>query len=558
MRPLWPAIAPTIAFSCVLGCLAPPPPGSQSADPDAEGATSEAGAVVDPARSVAEIYEVGEVRGFEFTQLGTQIGHSWGRYEGVVEVGGRSVHEFSTKVELLPPGGKPLRWASQLHLDDAGLLVDGWERSVAAQLRFSVDLGAEVLNIEADAGLEKIEHQELNYRPEVAFMGYMSTLHEELMLAVRELVAGENEWQLVSLSAGREDLWSAKVEKTGKTVVLDTSLGEEIWLEGGRIVRIEVPEDELVVTTMAHPRWPEWEISGPARLSYTPPADRRFEIRPVELPGQKGEAALFGEVLIPKPEVHGPGPYPGVVFLGGSVSADRYGFAGPPAVDLGYHELTDALANAGFVVIRYDERGVGQSEDAPSSWAGQQLDAQRAFRTLLVQAEVDPDHILAVGHAEGGWRALKLAATRPKEIVAVALLASPGRSYRELFAAQPDILAALESGEGLPEKLEPMAQWYGEILVEDPEALIFKAHVPIWLAQGGNDFEVDPVADVAAWQGSARKYKRDLSLVRFPELDHHFKPSEEGANHTSYLEARPVDPAFLEALVGWAKGAVSK
>ena len=53
---------------------------------------------------------------------------------------------------------------------------------------------------------------------------------------------------------------------------------------------------------------------------------------------------MRGDILVPDPAVHGAGPYPGVVFLGGSVSADRYGFAGPPAVDLGYHAITDALA----------------------------------------------------------------------------------------------------------------------------------------------------------------------------------------------------------------------
>ncbi|EDM81212.1 hypothetical protein PPSIR1_30390 [Plesiocystis pacifica SIR-1] len=511
--------------------------------------------VVDPARAIGELYEVGEIRAFEFTQLGTTIGRSWGRYGGTVVQAGETLHRIETRVELLPPGSKPVRWASELLVDGEGNLVGGWERSMAAQLSFAVDPGDAMLRIEADAGLPQIEREELAYDPGTAFMGYMSTIHEELMFGARELVLGENEWRLISLSAGRADPWSATVEKKGTTVVLDTSLGEEIWFEDGRINRIEVREDELVVTTMAHPRWPEWEVIGPKGLKYQKPADASFSIRPVELPGQPGEAGLAGEVLVPDPDTHGPGPYPGVVFLNGSVSADRYGFAGPPAVDLGYHEMTDALANAGFVVIRYDERGIGESEQAPMSWAGQRGDAQRAFRTLLVQAEVDPDHILAIGHAEGGWRALALAAMRPREIVGVAMLATPGRGYRELFAAQPDVLAALESGEGLPPNLEPMAQWYGEILQEDPDALIFRARVPMWLAQGGQDFEVDPVKDVSALEASATKHKRKLTVARFEHLDHHFKATDGTSNHASYLEERPVDRRFLKALVAWAENA---
>ncbi|PRP90288.1 Alpha/beta hydrolase family protein [Enhygromyxa salina] len=547
MRQVWPVVA---ALS-LCGCLQAPPSGTETVEPEVE--ASAEGEVVSPARALEGLYEVGEVRGFSFTQLGEQIGRSFGRYEGTVEHAGQTVHRFSTRVELLPPGGQPLRFASEVLLDERGDLVAGWERSMAAELRFAVTKSEALLEIEADAGLPNIERAEFGYEPGTAFMGYMSTIHEELMLALRPLAAGENEWRLISISAGRADPWSAKVKKQGNTVVLDTSLGEEIWLDEGRITRIEVPDDELVVTGIAHPQWPDWEVSGPSALAYKPPADASFTIREVELPGQQDEPSLRGEILVPDAAVHGPGPYPGVVFLAGSVSADRYGFAGPPAVDIGYHETTDALANAGFVVIRYDERGVGESEDAPPSWVGQRTDARRAFRTLLVQPEVDPDRILAVGHAEGGWRALSLAAERPREVIGVGLLATLGRSYRELFADQPDILKALETGKDLPEQLQPMADWYGEILVEDPEALVFRARVPMWIAQGGKDFETDPVKDLAALTAATRKYKRKAEVARFPELDHHFKHEPGTSNHTSYLVERPVDGEFLDALVAWAK-----
>lgn len=535
----------------LCGCLKAPPSGTQVEAPVT--ATAELGEVVAPARALAELYAVGEVRAFSFTQLGEEIGRSYGRYEGSIVRDGRTLHRFSTKVELLPPGGKPLRFCSEILLDEHGTLVEGWERSMAAELRFAVASDGATLDIEADAGLEQLERAQLAYDPATAFMGYMSTMHEELMLAQRQLTVGENEWRLISLSAGRADPWSAKVTIEGKTVVLDTSLGEEIWFEDGRITRIEVPDDELVVTILVHAQWPEWEVSGPTALNYSKPADASFTIRELELPGDADDKLLRGDILVPDPAKHGPGPYPGIVFLGGSVSADRYGFAGPPAVDLGYHEITDTLANSGFVVIRYDEAGVGESEQAKPSWVRQRSDARRAFRTLLVQPEVDPDRIVAIGHAEGGWRALALAAERPREIVGVVLLATLGRSYRELFAAQPDILTALETGKDLPEPLVPMANWYGEIIVEDPEALVFRALVPMWIAQGGKDFETDPIKDLAALTAAARKYKRKAEVARFPDLDHHFKHEAGTSSQTSYLEARPVDREFLDALVGWVE-----
>jgi pimeloyl-ACP methyl ester carboxylesterase len=535
----------------LCGCLKAPPSGTQVEAP--VDAIAEQGDVVAKARALSGLYAVGEVRAFSFTQVGEEIGRSYGRYDGKLERDGRTLHRFSTKVELIPPGGKALRFTSEVLLDERGNLVEGWERSMAAELRFAVAPEASVLKIEADAGLEQMEQAEIAYEPGTAFMGYMSTMHEELMLALRQLTVGENEWRLISLSAGRADPWSAKVTVEGKTIVLDTSLGEEIWFEEGRITRIEVPDDELVVTIIAYAQWPEWEVSGPTALEYTKPSDATFTIRELELPGDADDKVLRGEILVPDPAEHGPGPYPGIVFLGGSVSADRYGFAGPPAVDLGYHEITDTLANSGFVVIRYDEAGVGESEDAKPSWVRQRGDARRAFRTLLVQPEVDPDRIVAVGHAEGGWRALALAAERPREIIGVVLLATLGRSYRELFAPQPEILKALETGQDLPDPLVPMANWYGEIIVEDPEALVFRALVPMWIAQGGKDFETDPIKDLAALSAAVRKYKRKAEIAKFPELDHHFKREEGVSSQTSYLERRPVDREFLDALVGWVE-----
>ena len=40
---------------------------------------AEVGEVIDPARSVADLYEDGEIRGFEFRQIGEAIGQSFGR-----------------------------------------------------------------------------------------------------------------------------------------------------------------------------------------------------------------------------------------------------------------------------------------------------------------------------------------------------------------------------------------------------------------------------------------------------------------------------------------------
>ena len=199
------------------------------------------------------------------------------------------------------------------------------------------------------------------------------------------------------------------VERRGDTVVR-TSLGEVVTLADGRILRIEVPADDLVVEPVPaqDAEFPAWTVDVAAPLVYQVPQGAGFELRPVGLPGRAGEPALAGEVLVPDPSAAVPGnrgrrggrrccscPGAGLV--------DRHGPAGPPPLDLGSHEITDALAEAGFVVLRYvTSPGTARVRRRWPSWTRQLEDARRALRTLMIQPEVDPSRILVVGHGEGG------------------------------------------------------------------------------------------------------------------------------------------------------------
>jgi pimeloyl-ACP methyl ester carboxylesterase len=390
------------------------------------------------------------------------------------------------------------------------------------------------------------------------------------MFALRGLPSREPSWRLLSLSGGAPVQWSATVLESaddGNLVKLRTSLGEIITLVDGRIARIEVEATELEIVAQPDASWPSWTVEGPRTLTWTKPADADFEVRPLELPGKPGEPRLLGELLLPPPR---DAPLPAVLMLSATGQEDRYGFAGPPPVDLGSHELGDALAQAGFAVLRFDDRGRGESEPGPRGFLAQVDDARRALGTLLVQPEIDPDRVVVLGHGEGGLRALVLASERAADVHAVALLATPGRPYEQVLRAQaaarveqlpPDVreqvrqqqrtmIDDLVSGRAVPEELAPQAQWLREVFAVDPAGLVARLRVPVLVAQGGKDFEIDPVADAGALE-RAGKRRGKLSVRRYPGLDHLFKPEPGLSSPERYLVERRVDTTFITDVIAW-------
>ncbi len=517
--------------------------------------------------NVDKLYTPGQVRSFTFVQAGRTIGRSWGRYDGPAPER-PELYRFVTRIELTPPGRAPLRSEGEIVVDRWGELASGFERSEAAELRFE-RMGDRLVVSSMQ------EREELACPSGTAYMAHGAIIHQELMLATRTLMRGELSMRLVSLSGGLPVDWKASVERVDERdperISVRTSLGEHIEFYRGRLVRIDVADETMEVRADDPPAaWPDWTIARPRELVYRQPHGASFTRHDVELPGRAGEPKLFGEVLLP---TSGSPPHAAVLFLSGTGQQDRFGFAGPPAVDLGSHEITDAFAQAGFVVIRYDERGFGHSEPGELGFEDQLEDARRALRTLLVQEQVDAGRIIIVGHGEGGWRALRLAAERRREIAAVALLASPGRRYDAIMREHAELglrklppelredarreharmLAKLKDGGTPPPELARHGTWLSHMLRLDPDVLIGNVSCPLVFAQGGKDFEVDPRLDLDALHRFAEKHRKRHEILRYPELDHLFKRETGLSSPEQYVVAdRAVDRTFLADLVRWA------
>src|SRR5206468_7559058 len=137
---------------------------------------------------------------------------------------------------------------------------------------------------------------------------------------------------------------------------------------------------------------------------------------------------------VSKPQSAAAARLPAVILIGGSGPTDRDGVAfGIPILG----EIAGALADAGFVVVRYDKRGIGQSggRTESASLADYAEDVRAAVKMLAERKDVDPKRIAVVGHSEGGLVALMTAA-HEKKVAAVGLIATPGITGAEIVLAQ--------------------------------------------------------------------------------------------------------------------------
>jgi dipeptidyl aminopeptidase/acylaminoacyl peptidase len=252
--------------------------------------------------------------------------------------------------------------------------------------------------------------------------------------------------------------------------------------------------------------------------------------RPVAIPAAGGEITLAGTVTVPE----GPGPHPGVVLVGGFGPVNRNGAFGGRA-EGGYAAWARALAERGLAVLRYDKRGVGESEGPALSWLDARpllADAAAATRLLAGLPGVDPGRVTLIGHSQGGDLALAAALTAPA--TRIVTVAAPGRPLGLL----PRGIGP--AGRVLRRLLGPTAA--AATLRRDPRRDAARARQPALLVHGTADRTV-PVADMAALAAARRRAGRATRTLTLP-----------GAGHFVSVDGR-VPEGALDAIARFARAA---
>jgi pimeloyl-ACP methyl ester carboxylesterase len=331
-----------------------------------------------------------------------------------------------------------------------------------------------------------------------------------------------------------------------------------------------------------------------------------------EVTFENGDVTLAGTLTLPPTD----GPHPVVVLVSGSGPQNRDEALGGGTAIKPFRLLADGLTRAGVAVLRYDDRGVGESTGTFSTATIPDFatDAAAAIDYLLTRDDINPDQIGLLGHSEGGYVAAMLGASNP-ELDFIISLAGPGVNGRDLIRVQqqrlmetegsnqaqieaqiafldklypilddPQAVEALtheyilELVQALPEaeraKLGDLEQYvraatqqtvqqystasFKSFIEYDPAPDWAQTTVPVLAIFGGKDVQVDaeqnaPAVEAALKQGG----NQDYEVVVLPDANHLFQQADTGGPSEYSTLPAEFTPDLLPTIIEWLQAHVS-
>lgn len=306
------------------------------------------------------------------------------------------------------------------------------------------------------------------------------------------------------------------------------------------------------------------------------------------------------------PKQGGDNKFPAVILISGSGPQDRNEeiFEHKP-----FLVLSDYLTRQGIAVLRYDDRGVGQSTGSFQGATTEDFmkDASCVLDYLRTREEIDPHKIGIIGHSEGAVVAFMLAA-RYNDIQFVvsmagsalrgdSLLLMQNRTLLEAYDNSPDLIAQYltalrqifhikmnysyrdicadkknivdtlmmqqypsfpkEAKQNLLSVLFVNDPWLNFFLQYDPQEALQKVRCKVLAINGDQDRQVD--ADV-----NLRLIKEILThngnpictTIKYNHINHLFQNSISGDPIEYNQIEQTISPQVLQDIIEWIKKAV--
>lgn len=357
----------------------------------------------------------------------------------------------------------------------------------------------------------------------------------------------------------------------------DSQALDGVWIQGGQRLPLRLERTETA---------PRVERPQEPTMPYP------YESETVTFRNDEAGVALEGTLTHPETDT----PVPGVVLVAGSGPSDRN------ASIMGHRPflvLADALTRRGFAVLRFDERGVGQSEGTQEGATSADLaqDVKAAVDALARQEEVASGRIGIVGHSEGGIIA-PMVATRSGEVSFLVLLAAPGlpgdailadqlnrrireqggnRRIRALQRGTQDRIfevlkqdadsatiaselrkimiqsRGIEGEETIDREIERlMDPWLRFYISHDPRPTLREVDVPVLALAGAKDQQVAPDTNQAAIAEALDAANNPNVTVRTLDgLNHLFQTAETGSPSEYGRIEETFDPEAIDVMADW-------
>ena len=316
----------------------------------------------------------------------------------------------------------------------------------------------------------------------------------------------------------------------------------------------------------------------------------------------KANIALSGTLSLPKTGDH----FPVVILISGSGPQDRDEalFGHKP-----FLVISDYFTNHGIAVLRYDDRGVGQSEGdfKMATSANFATDVESAIAYLKTRKEVNKNKIGLVGHSEGGLIA-PIVASQSKDVSFIVLLAGTGLRGDKVLLFQQELIAkasgisALEmdkskqinaklfemviksddnqklkttltdlinqaltndSSARLPKGLKQeafvsmqvsqiLSPWMQYFLKYDPSMALERVKCPVLAINGEKDLQVSPKENLTAIKNAlAKGGNKRVTTIEFPGLNHLFQECTSGLPGEYAEIEQTFSPEVLDQMTNW-------
>jgi dipeptidyl aminopeptidase/acylaminoacyl peptidase len=336
-----------------------------------------------------------------------------------------------------------------------------------------------------------------------------------------------------------------------------------------------------------------------AKRPQTPVKPYPYHSEEVTFQNTKANISLSGTLTLPMKK----GNFPVVILITGS---------GPQTRDeeifghKAFLVLSDYLTKNGIAVLRYDDRGVGQStgDFKTATSADFVTDVESAIDYLKTRNEINKKKIGLIGHSEGGLIA-PIVAVKSKDVAFIALLAGTGIQGDQILLLQQKLIAKasgasdeevqktevenikvykiIKQSTSIEQLKIDLTNYYKQALKENPNGMsedqfvnlmienlatpwmqyfisynpvptLEKVKCPVLAINGSKDLQVPPKENLEGIKKALNKGgNKNVTTLELPNLNHLFQECSTGSPKEYGTIEQTFSPTAMTVVLNWIK-----